>query len=411
VSRTCLHPDADAHIHPDCDGCSALVARAAELGHLTHATRRTAAWSAAARPIDDVLAAQRQLQREVEQWQTVHDPRVRRGYLAGHRAERLVIDEPHPPRSLLDRESSDADLVAQRDEPRPGVWAGEDDADLRALTQEQTDYVIGYELYQRTPPAERPEMRAIVGELLNPEGHWALKIGSRYAHRQRGGIHSEPLVRILAHRAWGDRDRQWFELRGVRKGEAVRVLEVRHTGGRDAYWASELLIAVGHPRERSCGVVLEDGRPGELVTARIDMGWVPQGRTPIGRFTFAARDGELAQIDLNLGGNAIARGIIEVRCRVADRLREEPAIDEATPKQQLCAEFGFDRLSIDHDPLSRCSTLTAERGKHFARRFVSDQVMASAGVAGTELRRCSQELDRELTRLGAPRPEPLAGRP
>ena len=31
------------------------------------------------------------------------------------------------------------------------------------------------------------------------------------ATRQRGGIDSDPMVRVLAYRAWKDRDRGWFE--------------------------------------------------------------------------------------------------------------------------------------------------------------------------------------------------------
>lgn len=47
--------------------------------------------------------------------------------------------------SLLDRDPTPEDRAAERDEPRPGVWAGQDHmtrgdpCDLRKLTQDETD--------------------------------------------------------------------------------------------------------------------------------------------------------------------------------------------------------------------------------------------------------------------------------
>jgi hypothetical protein len=122
---------------------------------------------------------------------------------------------------LLDRDPTPEDLEAERDQPRPGVWAAEHVADLRALTQDQTDYLIRYELCQLTPPTELAAMLEALGMAAwwtaNSPPSWALRLEKCAAHRQRGGIDSDPLVRVLARRAWGDRDRQWFEVRGVRK--------------------------------------------------------------------------------------------------------------------------------------------------------------------------------------------------
>jgi len=43
------------------------------------------------------------------------------------------------PSSLLDRPATAADDEAAREAPRPGIWAGERGADLRTLTQDETD--------------------------------------------------------------------------------------------------------------------------------------------------------------------------------------------------------------------------------------------------------------------------------
>ena len=49
-----------------------------------------------------------------------------------------------------------------------------------------------------------------------PDAPCAALIGEVCATRQRGGIDSDPMVRLLAYRAWGDRDRTWFERRSER---------------------------------------------------------------------------------------------------------------------------------------------------------------------------------------------------
>jgi hypothetical protein len=43
--------------------------------------------------------------------------------------------------------------VAQGEDPRPGVWAGEPGADLRKLTQDQTDALVRCELWSAAPPS------------------------------------------------------------------------------------------------------------------------------------------------------------------------------------------------------------------------------------------------------------------
>ena len=334
-----MHPDADAILHPDCAGCAALVARAAELDHLTNATRRTAAWSAVARPIEDVLAAQRQMRRDVEQWQTVPDPRPRPGRLAGHRAERLIIDDPPPPTPLLDRDPSHADLAAERDEPRPGVWAGEDGTDLRALTQDETDMLIRAELWHNVPPGEQLELKGAIGELRRV----FVSIGERMEmpiYTQRGGIDSEPMVRILARRAWGDRDRRWFELRGLRAGEEVAAVRTSFRWRQSTDW----LCALARPGERwPIGAALADARPGQLVEVRELVG------TPDARVR---------------------------KYRVSDRLRAEPEPSLAVRLAQrelarlndleLDAEVDADGVLIGRDPERAVRSIAAASGRPVA---------------------------------------------
>jgi hypothetical protein len=122
---------------------------------------------------------------------------------------------------LLRRPRTPEDREAERDQPRPGVWAGEPGADLRSLTQDETNALVRRELLTQARDVEaHDQLLAAVGGRL-PE----VVVGAPPSHRlgmtQRGGIDSDPLVRVLARRAWGDRDRTWFELRGVRKGERI----------------------------------------------------------------------------------------------------------------------------------------------------------------------------------------------
>jgi hypothetical protein len=139
--------------------------------------------------------------------------------------------------SLLDRDPAPEDLEAERDQPRPGVWAGEPGADLRALTQDETDALIRQELCELAKDDRRPDeyiamlaacggsLRLVITGARYERGQ---VVGAEEAHTQRGGIDSDPLVRVLARRAWRDRDRQWFELRAVRTRDAVRVLHTRY---------------------------------------------------------------------------------------------------------------------------------------------------------------------------------------
>jgi hypothetical protein len=167
---------------------------------------------------------------------------------------------------ILDRDPTPEDLEAKLDQPRPGVWAGEDGADLRALTQDQTDILIRHELIWRGAEAgERDAVARMCGYSSSDENRrlmGAADLDARAMH-QRGGIDSDPLVRVLARRAWGDRDRQWFELRGVRKGDRVAFVDgPRRQIAKSSWWPES------GRSERVDGVALANGRPGETVAVR-----------------------------------------------------------------------------------------------------------------------------------------------
>ncbi len=141
--------------------------------------------------------------------------------------------------SLLDeRPLSPDERAAIADEARPGVWIEEElrrdevnspreearyatirRGDGRPLDQAQTDQLIVLELMRAMS-----EWRPMIRELLAPgqiAPTWQVNVAGATAEAQRGGIHSDPLVRLLAFRAWGDRDRRWFERQEDRKRLAI----------------------------------------------------------------------------------------------------------------------------------------------------------------------------------------------
>lgn len=133
--------------------------------------------------------------------------------------------------TLLDsRDIAPEERAAVADEPRPGVWVQEEIVkdvlvnrygdrleteigrrqigDGRALDQHQTDQAIVFELMSLA--GDDLELIKEVAGGLRP-----FALNDRTVTEQRGGIHSDPLVRLLAFRAWGDRDRAWFEPHAV----------------------------------------------------------------------------------------------------------------------------------------------------------------------------------------------------
>jgi hypothetical protein len=154
--------------------------------------------------------------------------------------------------SLVHREQTPEDREAALEDPRPGLWAGELGADLRELTQDLTDVLIRHELLKRAEDADWAELDRAFGKL--PRVRFVVDGLDVRAAVQRGGIDSDPLVRVLAWRAWGHRDRRWFELRGVRRGEEL----VEH------HWG---LVELRRGKEQWYAYALADGRPGQRIEA------------------------------------------------------------------------------------------------------------------------------------------------
>lgn len=104
--------------------------------------------------------------------------------------------------------------AAEQDDPFPGLWIQQVGnstlklGDARLLTQHQTDRLIAVELWSYVAFKHKDQFEAIAGR---PDG-LDLEIDAKpiRANMQRGGIHSEPIVRGWAFRAWGNRDRDWW---------------------------------------------------------------------------------------------------------------------------------------------------------------------------------------------------------
>lgn len=201
--------------------------------------------------------------------------------------------------SLLDREPTPEDVEAEREAARPGVWSGEPGADLRKLTQDETDAQIRAELIASVSFDERGEVARACGVPVDYRRVDLPVTGSPsllHAYVQRGGIDSDPLVRILARRAWGDRDRQWFEMRGVRKGEEVEIV----SDPRDPVIIAKRWVgrwSAGTALGNGAGTALGNGAPGD----QVDVEW-------------------------SFNGPGDSRVL---RYRVGDRLREPPPQDPA----------------------------------------------------------------------------------
>lgn len=132
---------------------------------------------------------------------------------------------------LSARDITPDERAAIADEPRPGVWvqsdmggwSGVNPGDGRALSQHDADRLIAHELWVKS---KYPDVHEIE-KLLGYPGSTCFAFDDGVVPiQQRGGIHSDPLVRLLAYRAWGDRDRAW------RKRDTMRaLLPTRALGG------------------------------------------------------------------------------------------------------------------------------------------------------------------------------------
>lgn len=292
-----------------------------------------------------------------------------------------AVDDHHPQRVAI----LEAERIAIAEVERPGSWFGEDSADGRMLIQEATDMLIRDELWREvapaTPPDERDELLGILGapqvvllpSLLHPRNaHPDLTDRFHVATVQRGGIDSDPLVRLLAYRAWGDRDRRWFEDRGVRTGERV---------SDPGFWTdpeSPPIVALARPGELVIGSALHDARPGEQA------------------------DIEPACVDLTGERGRYDQRYFKVSERVrADRSARASARDVPSEFEALmCQIFGFDRLRREYSHEKRWTLLVAERSGLRTATRVSDARLVRAPDALRH--QACRTLAIELRRLGAP---------
>lgn len=199
---------------------------------------------------------------------------------------------------LDERELTDAERAAIADEPRPGVWIEQydfkhfTDADGRPLSQHQTDRLIAFELSLVTKGRDMPELERIAGALDDVD------LGAQHAATsQRGGIHSDPLVRLLAFRAWGDRDRAW------RKRDTARVLtrDVLEPGAVD-----RLRRAYGFEGVEQRGAAFTAQRDGRQATASVNERDMLRGNRPVIEYMLDAFD----ELDaaLSAGGEPVPSG-------------------------------------------------------------------------------------------------------
>lgn len=92
------------------------------------------------------------------------------------------------------------------------TWADRDGrslGDLRKLNQSETDSLIVMELRARCLPSELEDLKRLWPTLIEVVHYLENKNAPWWFEEQRGGIHSDPLIRVLAFRTWGRRDIQW----------------------------------------------------------------------------------------------------------------------------------------------------------------------------------------------------------
>lgn len=107
-----------------------------------------------------------------------------------------------------ERDLTPEERAAHDEDPRPG-WTTDG---AHRLDQQQTDTLIRAELYCFGDLEQYQSEIATRRQLLGEPAFIGLQIGKRQhiaVHEQRGGIDRDPMVRLLAFRAWGDRDRMW----------------------------------------------------------------------------------------------------------------------------------------------------------------------------------------------------------
>jgi hypothetical protein len=289
-------------------------------------------------------------------------------------------------RSLLDPTGNDAvERAAIACPERPGTWCGDLGGDGRLLTQEETDYLIRRELLDIVDAAGRADLRRAIGNvprvIIPVPPNWL-------ASRQRGGIDSDPLVRLLAHRAWGDRDRCWFDRHGVRRDDPIIVSA-----------CSE--VARAWQAEDVHGIATHDAHPGApaevVVNLEMVLCWPGDSRPDhqrrvVIRGLWSFRVGERSRVDAG-GAPASTR-----------------EVNQRYHLYCICTRHDFDGLHFErarlHDGSAAQATMTAHRAVHSTQVHVEEADVAHLfGYKSSDVfQRYCEALARELDRFRPRRP-------
>lgn len=148
---------------------------------------------------------------------------------------------------LASRAFTDEERAAHDAAPRPG-WCWHL---LRQLTQDETDVRIRRALLALAAPEDRDELARLVGPIP------ARELGERMA-MQYGGLDSDPLLRVLALRAWGQRDMLFSFERGIRRDDPVQLLE-----------GAESLVSCAQLYNPVLGTAMGDAGPGAWIEIAI----------------------------------------------------------------------------------------------------------------------------------------------
>lgn len=120
------------------------------------------------------------------------------------------------PHLFAERALTKLEAMAQDHAPQPGVWwqspvdaAGYLEGNGRQLSQDETDLLIVSELYKTGTRADLELLEQLWGPPIVFRDRDKRSSHDITARQQRGGVHSDPLIRIAAVRAFGLRDFQW----------------------------------------------------------------------------------------------------------------------------------------------------------------------------------------------------------
>lgn len=189
---------------------------------------------------------------------------------------------------LASRTFTDEERTVHDAAPRPG-WCWHL---LRRLSQDETDVRIRRLLLALAQPEDRDELARLVGPIPSPG------LGERTA-MQHGGLDSDPLIRVLALRAWGRRDLSFSFERGVRRDDLVQLII-----------GAEPLVARAQLDQPVLGTALGDAGPGAWLEVAVVDALRYDASASRARLVGRARRGEVVRAyrvaDVPRGGPAPA---------------------------------------------------------------------------------------------------------